>query len=43
MPDWVSNLAVGFRIGSNRAFQQWCEEEMPGDPREFCYGAIAVG
>ncbi|RCJ17969.1 hypothetical protein A6770_33465 [Nostoc minutum NIES-26] len=26
---------------AHRAFQQWCEEGMPGDPKEFCYGAIA--
>ncbi|WP_193199661.1 hypothetical protein [Nostoc sp. MG11] len=26
---------------AHRAFQEWCEEGMPGDPKEFCYGAIA--
>jgi hypothetical protein len=26
---------------AHRAFQQWCEEGMPGDPKEFCYAAIA--
>jgi hypothetical protein len=26
---------------AHRAFQQWCEEGMPGDPKEFCFEAIA--
>ncbi|WP_242072237.1 hypothetical protein [Nostoc sp. FACHB-110] len=26
---------------AHRAFQQWCEQGMPGNPTEFCYGAIA--
>lgn len=26
---------------ARRAFESWCEEGMPGDPKEFCYKAIA--
>jgi hypothetical protein len=35
------SFAALYNHFAHRAFQQWCEEGMPGDPKEFCYGAIA--
>lgn len=35
------SFAELYKHFAHRAFQAWCEEGMPGDPKEFCYGAIA--
>ncbi|MFN6455754.1 MAG: hypothetical protein RM022_026640 [Nostoc sp. EfeVER01] len=35
------NFAGLYNHFAHRAFQSWCEEGMPGDPKEFCYQAIA--
>ncbi|WP_341530280.1 hypothetical protein WKK05_13920 [Nostoc sp. UHCC 0302] len=35
------SFAALYNHFAHRAFQKWCEEGMPGDPKEFCYAAIA--
>ena len=37
------NFAGLYNHFAHRAFQQWCEEGMPGDPKEFCYQCDRFG
>ncbi|MEH2283503.1 MAG: hypothetical protein V7K90_19585 [Nostoc sp.] len=34
------NFAGLYNHFAHRAFQQWCDEGMPGDPKEFCLRSL---